>query len=145
MQKSTSFDINIAIDRAIEACDKLMVLLLHEKEIIISGEAEKLAEYNQQKTILVEQLLGSDEQLKAYLDRQEGNEVTTGSKWKLLQQKLADCQQQSSVNGAMINHCLKNTAGALMILRGGIDNGASTYSNDGKSNQHLDSRPIAKI
>jgi flagellar biosynthesis/type III secretory pathway chaperone len=141
----TSFDSNGSINDAIETCDSLMALLLQEKEIIIAGETEKLAEYNQQKSALVEQLIAADKQLKSQFNDPQKRDQAPAHNWQLLQQKLVACQQQSSVNGAMINHCLKNTADALALLRGGTDNGASTYSNDGRNEQRLNTRSIAKI
>lgn len=141
----TSFDITGSINDAIETCDKLMALLLQEKEIIISGEHDKLADYNQQKTVLVNQLLAADKQFKALSSHPQKEDGALAHKWGLLQHKLVACQQQSSVNGAMINHCLKNTADTLALLRGGFENAANTYSNDGRNDQRLNSRPIAKI
>ena len=145
MQKLTSVDLDTLINCAIDTCDQLIGVLQQEKAIIITGDIERLEEQNLIKASLLEQLTSYDKKLRENEHLLRNADRQLGIKWELLRQKLISCKQHSAVNGSMVNHCLKNTADALTLLRGGVGNGCTTYANDGKPNQDLDTRAIAKI
>lgn len=145
MQKTTSIEMDTLVNQAIETCDQLIGVLQQEKAIIITGNVEQLEEQNLKKVSLLEKLTSYDEELRTNEEILRNADRQLGIKWELLRQKLITCKQHSAINGSMVNHCLKNTTDALALLRGSGNNGCITYSNDGKPNQDLDSKAIAKI
>ena len=145
MQKATPIEMDNLVNQAIETCDQLIGVLQQEKAIIVTGDVEQLEEQNLRKISLLDQLKSYDEKLKANEHLLRGTDRQLGMKWELLRQKLLSCKQHSAINGSMVNHCLKNTTDALALLRGSVSNGCTTYSNDGKTDQGLDSKAIAKI
>lgn len=145
MQQSINASLHTLINSAIETCDQLIDILQQEKSIIISGDIERLETQHQQKTALLEKLTAYDNQLRGKEELLRKADRQLGIKWELLRQKLISCKQHSAINGSIVNHCLKNTADALTLLRGNTSAGGSTYANDGKPDNGLGSRAIAKI
>jgi len=145
MQKATSIDLDTLINHAIDTCDHLIAVLQQEKTIIITGDIERLEQQNLIKTSLLDKLTSYDKKLRDNEHLLRNADRQLGVRWELLRQKLISCKQHSAINGSMVNHCMKNTADALVLLRGGVSNVCTTYANDGKPNQDLDSRAIAKI
>jgi len=145
MQKATLIDLGTLINHAIDTCDQLIAVLQQEKAILITGDIERLEEQNQVKSSLLDQLTSYDKKLRHNEHLLRDADKQLGMKWELLRQKLTTCKQHSAVNGSMVNHCLKNTSDALVLLRGGVSNSCTTYANNGKPKQDIDSRAIAKI